>query len=252
MATVKGSKQIKMVVVPHRPWLQWAVGGGVAVALLLVAIVAYAVGKQLAYTSSGDARAERDALRAQVGQLEADNGRLQQQLLNLEQTGKVDKDALGHVQETIVALREQISDLEEELLFYKQIVGPSERPQDQPGQEQGLVIGTFDLQAGAEPGVLRYKIELRQQGNNDDYVTGHVNVNVVGQQGGQELSLPLHTLSSDVDGADIRLRFRYFQNVEGQLTLPADFVPQRLQVVAVAQGNNAKTVQQSFDWQNLD
>jgi hypothetical protein len=241
MAVVKGSKQLKMMVVPYRPLRSWWVGCAVFGVLVVAVAAAYYVGQQRMLASNGDARAERDALLEEVDSLQAGNRTLQQQVLNLEQAGSVDREALASVQRTIVSLREQISQLEEDVLFYKQIVSPG-------SEESGLVIGKLDLIGSDAGGKIRFKLELKQQGSNDNLVSGHVNVNVLGMQGGQEVSLPLRSLTGAVSDIDIRLQFRYFQNVEGELDLPEDFEPQKVQILAVAEGPNAKTVQKSFGW----
>ncbi len=241
MAAVKGSKQLKMVVVPYRPWRTWWLGGSILAILLLTAVVAWLLGHYQALASNGDARAERDALRVANSELQDSNAQLQEQLLGLEQSAAMDKEALGSVQRTIVALREQISQLEEDVLFYKQILSPE-------NEETGLVIGRLDLVQADAGDAVRFKLELKQQGNNESVVEGHVNVNVLGLQNGQEVSIPLRSLSAAVEDLDIKLQFRYFQNIEGELSLPADFEPQKVQILAVAKGANAKTVQKSFGW----
>jgi hypothetical protein len=241
MVAVKGSKQLKMVVVPYRPGRTWLTVVGLTAVLVLAVAAAYFVGYYQTLARNGDALAERDALLQQVSQLEDGNTALQDQILSLAQSASVDKEALNSVQATIVSLREQISQLEEDVLFYKQIVSPG-------NEETGLVIGQLDLLRRNDAGAIRYKLELKQQGNNDAVITGHVNVNVLGQQEGQEVSIPLRSLSDSIADLDIKLQFRYFQNIEGELSLPAGFQPQKVQILAIAEGANAKTVQKSFGW----
>lgn len=241
MAAVKGSKQLKMVVVPYRPWRTWWALGGFLAVLLLVSLGAYFFGYYQTLARNGDALAQRDSLLEQVDSLEASNTALQDKILSLEQAASLDKEALNSVQRTIVSLREQISQLEEDVLFYKQIV-------TQGDEETGLVIGQLDLVRRDETGAIRYRLELKQQGSNESVITGHVNVNVLGQQEGQEVSIPLRSLSDSISDLDIKLQFRYFQNIEGELSLPAGFEPQKVQILAVAEGSNAKTVQKSFGW----
>lgn len=241
MAAVKGSKQLKMVVVPYRPWRTWWAIAALLSLLVLTALGAFLLGHYRALVQSGDALVERDLLRQQVVELEAANAQLQGQVLVLEQSASMDKEVLSSVQSTIVTLREQISQLEEDVLFYKQIVSPD-------NDETGLVIGQLDLVRGGSDGVVRYKLELKQQGSNDSVINGFVNVNVLGLQDNQEISLPLRSLSDAVKEQDIKLQFRYFQNIEGEMSLPAGFEPQKVQILAVAEGDNAKTVQKSFGW----
>lgn len=241
MAAVKGSKQIRMRVVPDMPVRTWGIRAALAGCMALVAAAAWFWGHQQGVDVNGDAREERDMLMLEVADLKDRNAMLDQQILNLEQASMVDKEALASVQETILNLREQISQLEEDVLFYKQVLSPD-------NDETGLVIGQFDLIATDVRDEIRYRLELKQQGSNESVISGYVNVNVLGLQNDNEVSIPLRGLSASIDALDIKLQFRYFQNIEGVLTLPAGFEPQKVQIIAVAEGDNGKTVQKSFGW----
>lgn len=241
MAVVKGSKQEKMIVVPYRPRQTFLLRACVVFLLLLTGAGAYYYGFVLGVRQNGEARVERDQLQVSVQQMEVENSALRQQLLNLEQSSTVDRQALASVQQTIVGLREKISQLEEDVLFYRQIMSPE-------NDESGLVIGQLDLVATDAPGTIRYKMELKQQGNNENLINGHANVNVLGMLDSREVSIPLSELSASVQSEDIRLQFRYFQNIEGELVLPENFEPTKVQILAIAEGSNAKTVQKSFGW----
>jgi hypothetical protein len=241
MAVVKGSRQEKMVVVPYRPLRVFWLRTCVVVLFLATGGAAYFYGFSSGVRENGEARVERDQLQASVQRMEVENGALNQQLLNIEQSSTVDKQALQNVQQTILGLREKISQLEEDVLFYKQIMSPE-------NDESGLVIGQLDLVATDVPGTIRYKMELKQQGNNENLIDGYANINVLGMRNSQEISIPLHELSESEQETDIRLQFRYFQNIEGELVLPEDFEPTKVQILAVAEGDNAKTVQKSFGW----
>ena len=46
----------------------------------------------------------------------------------------------------------------------------------------------------------------------------------------------------------IRLRFKYFQNVEGEIVVPDGFVPEKIEISAVAEAPVAKRVDQEFEW----
>jgi len=84
--------------------------------------------------------------------------------------------------------------------------------------------------------------------NNENVISGYANVNILGMQESSEVSFPLRSIAVDENQLDIRLQFRYFQNIEGELIIPENFVPETVQILAVAQGENAKTVQKNFVW----
>ena len=82
----------------------------------------------------------------------------------------------------------------------------------------------------------------------DTYLTGHVNFNLVGQMQDQQVVLPLRDLSEVEDELDIRLRFKYFQNIEGEMALPEGFEPDRIQIAAVATEPVSKRINEDFGW----
>ena len=230
-----------MVVVPHQPWRTAGIRFVLILFLLLTGAGFYYYGYRQGVTISGDATAERDQLLAQVGDMSRQMEVLSQELINSEQASNVDRQALEEVQGTIMNLRETISQLQEDVLFYKQIMSPE-------NTETGLVIGQLDLEETEEPNRIRYRLELRQIGNNDNLVSGYANVNILGTRDRQEISMPLRSLATDENQLDIKLQFRYFQNIQGDLVLPAGFTPLGVQILAVDEGANAKTIQKSFAW----
>jgi hypothetical protein len=62
------------------------------------------------------------------------------------------------------------------------------------------------------------------------------------------VTIPLKDVSSDVDDLSVRFRFRFFQNVAGQLQLPEDFEPEKVQVILQSTGRKAMRIEQEFDW----
>ena len=239
--TVKGSKQIKMIVVPYRPW---RIAINRLVVLILIAASSlgfYLYGYNKGVFVNGDARDQRDQLMLRIDDMSGQLNNLQHKLINSEQSSTVDRQALGEVQGTIINLRETIAQLEEDVLHYKQIMSSE-------NSETGLMIGQLDLLQTDQSDRIRYRLELRQVGNNDNLVSGYTNVNILGTQGRQEISIPLRSLAMDENQLDIKLQFRYFQNIQGELILPDGFVPLGVQIIAVDEGSNKKTIQKSFSW----
>ncbi|MGA1742668.1 MAG: DUF6776 family protein [Pseudohongiellaceae bacterium] len=241
MAVVKGSKQIKMVVVPHRPWRSIMLTLILVCLLLVIGLGTFYFGYNEGMSENFNVRQERDQLRSQLDSNIEQLDTLQQQIINAQQASAVDRQAFLEIQSVLVELREDNAQLEEDVLFYRQIMSPE-------NAENGLVIGQLDLISTEEENRIRYRIELKQLTNNENVVSGHANVNIVGMQEGQEVSIPLRELAVDEDQLDIRLQFRYFQNIEGELVIPANLVPETVQIMAESQGQNAKTVSKSFVW----
>lgn len=230
------------MVVPYRP------GRRVLFTLLLLTGVAVSAAGGWGYayyatvlTQQGE-QAEKRELSAQLTDLRQENEALKRQIAILDRSSAVDQQTGAELQETLTALRQRVAQLEEDVLFYRQVV-------EEETEETGLVIGQLDIDATRTPDRYRYKLVMRQQdADGDTYLTGHVNFNLVGQLQDQQVILPLRDLSEFEDELDIRLRFKYFQNIEGELALPEGFQPDRIQIAAVATEPVSKRINEDFGW----
>lgn len=230
------------MVVPYRP------GRRVLFTLLLLTGVAVSAAGGWGYayyttvlTQQGE-QAEKRELSAQLTDLRQENEALKRQIAILDRSSAVDQQTGAELQETLTALRQRVAQLEEDVLFYRQVV-------EEETEETGLVIGQLDIDATRSPDRYRYKLVMRQQdADGDTYLTGHVNFNLVGQLQDQRVILPLRDLSEFEDELDIRLRFKYFQNIEGELALPEGFQPDRIQIAAVATEPVSKRINEDFGW----
>ena len=239
---VKGSKQEKMVVVPYRPGRRFAL-----VTLLVLGVGAGAVGGfMFGYTNTlriqQSEQATQQELSEQLISTETENAELRRQVAILDRSSVMDQLASEVVQETLLSLRGRVGQLEQDVVYYRQVVSAEI-------EDTGLIISQLDIDATREANRYRYKLVLRQQdADGDTFLTGHVNVNLVGSQGEEQQILSLRELSAEQDELNIRLRFKYFQNIEGELVLPDNFVPDRLQVAAVSVEPVGKSINQDFSW----
>ena len=234
---VKGSRQEKMVVVPYRPWRRLLIMLAVFTFLAGSVFGGYWYGMQTA----SDSLVELAQLRQRVSEIETENNSLRQEVATLDRALVMDRQANDEIQGVIAELREYASQLEQDNAFYRQAMTSE-------FEDVGLVIGQMDLQSTAEAGRYRYKLVLRQEESNGQYLTGHVNVDVVGERAGQNAVYALRDISEEQELLDIKLRFRNFQDIEGELVLPADFEPRKIDIKAVATAPMAKSISKSYDW----
>ena len=186
--------------------------------------------------------ADRSELSAELETLRLENADLSRQIAILDRSSVMDQQANAEVQATMSALRERVAQLEEDIVFYRGVVA-------EETEDTGLVIGQLDVDATADPARYRYKLVMRQRdADGDTFLVGHVNVNLVGLQDDEQVILPLRDVSEAEDELDIRLRFKYFQNIEGELALPEGFQPDRIQIAAVAVEPVSKTISEDFGW----
>ncbi len=184
---------------------------------------------------------ERDSLRSELQTAERSIASFTQRVNVLEKGGEVDRKATEGIRQTVKELKAQISTLEEEVAFYKGIMAPS-------SNDRGLRVSKIDIAALENAGSFRYSIMLTQVADNSSYISGLAAVNFVGLRNGERVILPLRDLDSSVTDLGVKFRFRYFQEISGELQLPEQFVPEQVQVVLQSTGGKAQRVEQTIDW----
>jgi hypothetical protein len=184
---------------------------------------------------------ERDSLRSALYLSKGNLAGLRQQVADLKLGGQVDTRANEEVRLAIEALQTEIAELNEEIRFYKGVMVPN-------ADAKGLRVERLDLRPSGVDSRYRYSLMLTQVVDKHDYIKGVVEVSLVGTQSGEPRTYSLNELDAEVSG-EIRFRFSYFQHIEGELTLPAEFIPTEMVIAARPQGTGARGVEKTFAWQ---
>lgn len=245
MARVKVSRVDPMVVVPHRPWRRWGLRILGTVIVILAVYGAYLYGLEAGTGMQQDLLAERDELQQALSQSRQRQEALRLRVATLERGSEVDRQATEEVRQANRSLTDRIARLEEEVALYQGIMSPSM-------DDEGLRVQEMTLEATSSVDRYRYKLMLTQAGNNDQYLQGFVGVNLVGTRDGERVALPLKDVSDDIDDVDIKFRYRYFQDIQGDLVLPDGFIPDQIQVVAQAVGDRPARVEAAYNWSDLE
>lgn len=186
----------------------------------------------------------RDHLLDQLESLQQERLASEQRLINLERGRSIDEAALSQARHTIARLESRVAELEADLTFYRNIMAPSE-------VAEGLQVDRLNLHTTRQDGRYGFKLVLTQVGDNSSYIGGIVAVNVIGLRDGEKEVIALRDLSEEITDLGVKFRFRYFQDVEGFLTVPDSFQPLEVQVVAQAQGSKSSQAERTFDWGQL-
>ena len=232
------------VVIRHRPGYRLRRTMILLAFTVVAAIAGYAAGMAQGGFRFSSAEASNEQLVDEVRSLRDQFRTARQNLVNLERGRAIDEQALREARNTIVGLETRISELEADLTFYRNIMAPSET-------SKGLQVDSFTLASARGDNTYRFKMVLTQVGNNNSFIAGQVAVNIIGRLDGEKEVIALRDLSDDIEDLGVRFRFRYFQDVEGTLSLPQGFEPYEIQVVAQAQGRNASQAERTFDWAQL-
>ena len=93
-------------------------------------------------------------------------------------------DANESLRQTIKSLRDELSASQEEVLFYRQLMAPSEA-------QRGLRVEKLELSSGASPTEVKYRLLLTQVSDKNDWASGTVTVDIVGTSANEQVVLPL-------------------------------------------------------------
>jgi cell division protein FtsB len=232
------------IVIRHRPGYRVRRTMILLLFSVAAAVIGYAAGMAQDGFRFASAEQSGERLLAKVEQLLDENRRMNQQIVNLERGRAVDEQALNQARRTIVGLETNLATLQSELVFYKNIMAPSQ-------SSRGLQVDRLRMRAAGTSGVFDFMVVLVQRGDNKNYLSGSAEVNLIGRRNGEQETIALLELSDDIGNADIKLRFRYFQEIKGRLRLPEDFEPSKVQVLARRDGSGSTQVERTFDWNEL-
>ncbi len=136
------------------------------------------------------------------------------------------------------ALNQQQSELD----FFRRLAGTG-------GAQSGLDVYHAELLATGSDRVFQFILTLTQNIRRASIVSGRVRIDVEGTMEDRPVTLYWSRIS-DGDTPEPAFRFKYFQQLEGYLTLPEGFSPTRLKLTLEA-GDRRKPVPRSYDWNAL-
>ena len=218
--------------------------GLVALIGLVAAMVwySYEEGRHMAGYDSSDANRVIDMLQAEVETLRTDLAESQRQAAMLERNSKIGVDTTGELKKTLTQAQQEVLELKKELAFYKSIVAPE---QGKPS----IVIQTIQLKKDTV-GDYDYKIMISQQGRNDRFARGTVDVSIEGSNQGAKQVLALNDVSDGVKNP-MKFGMKYFQNFTGKLKLPQGFTAESMRVKLKPSSKTLESVDEIFPWDDL-
>jgi uncharacterized protein DUF6776 len=220
---------------PGRGALLWAtllIGGAVCL------LVAFEAGRARAGYSVVAALLDNHEKSTQIEKLSAELREAQARLAAIEMARRVDRESYNQVEKSLTDLEARLGEQSQELTFYRGIVNPSDNI-------AGLRIQQLKVMPGIEPHRFRLRIVLIQASRQESVTGATADLSVDGQQGGRAANLPLAEIGTS--SRALAFSFRYFQELDTEIELPADFLPQRVQV-EVRPSKGTATIRQTYPW----
>ena len=221
---------------PVRVALNWA-AAFLGVGLCLWG--AFEAGRLRAGYSVLSALRDQQAKAAEIAALSRRLEATQAQLTAADVARRIDRDSYAQVERSLAELQARLGDQEKDLNFYRSVVHPVDGI-------SGMRIQRVKVLAGTVARHFRIRIVLVQAARQEAVTTAAADFTVEGLRGEKAASLPLAELAAAATHM-LNFSFRYFQELEAEIVLPADFVPQTVQV-EVRPPRGATPIRQSYEW----
>ncbi len=232
------SETQQLVVKRHAPRRAVLFRAAVLVGGLLALWGAFEAGRMRAGYSVVRAERERLALTARIGDLTAKLRDTESRLATAEIARRVDHEAEAQVEKSLAELQARLGEATQELAFYRSVVNPSDGM-------LGMRIQRLRVQPAIAPRHYRVRLVLMQAARQEAVTSATADFTIEGVRAGRATSLPLSEIGSS--SRVLNFSFRYFQEVETEIELPADFVPQTIQV-EVRPAKGASPIRQAYPW----
>jgi len=226
----------KMTVRTHVAWY-WRWLGLVAALAVAVVIAAwlYDAGRRFAGFDRSEVEQELSRMRESAIKLEAESKRLCAIADASESRLKIEQSAQAQLAAQVRSLEDQNTRLKEDLAFFENLTPATDK----------LSIHRFKVEPDAMPGEYRYRLLVLQGGRRDREFQGSLQLVVSVQEGDRNATIIVPDQASASDPA-YRLRFKYFQRVEGTLKVPPTTKVLAVQARVMEHGSDQARTSQSF------
>ena len=221
-----------------RSWVQSAI---LAVAVIFGAYLIFEFGRIQAKYNIVDAISEQQALLDEIKGLEKRIVGLKQEIALLETHRDIDIEAYQVVEENLGELQKKIQEQRDAIAFYRGIVSPADGG-------RGLRVQDLKLKKGKDERQYHVRLVLVQVMQHDRSVKGEVDFSIDGAQDGVEVTYALEQLLPENADSNWSFSFRYFQDFDRELLLPAGFTPEKINIEVKSRTKSIASVKQSFLW----
>lgn len=210
--------------------------GTTLTAIVLAAGWIYNYGLSTAGFERSSAAQKEEELQERLKQQTAQNTDLREKLAQAQRSVQMTETAFQELDHSLKASAQEIVKLREELNFYRNIISPADK-------KSGLRIQNLSIEPTGTANQFRYKLVLIQALKHEQTINGSASFEIIGVQGGQDSVLAV----PGAGGQEIKVSFKYFQDIEGKFELPQNFKPRRVKV-NVKPTRGAQAVEESYAW----
>lgn len=221
----------------------WLLRIGIVTALFVGGYLAFELGRIQADYSIVDSIEERDTLEGEIVRLERLVAVRDEEVALLETHREIDQEAYKLVEASLGELQQKIHEQRDAIGFYRGIVSPADGG-------RGLRVQDLKLKKGTDEHAYFVRLVLIQVMQHDRTVKGNVKLSLEGEQDGVATTYTLQQLVPPDEDSNWPFAFRYFQDFDRKLLLPAGFTPERINIEVQSRTKSIASIEQSFAWQS--
>ncbi len=239
-----GRKSTHIIVRSRHPRLRQALLLLLALAIAASGWLLFEYGRKRAGFDALEARQQQGMLEGRIVGLMSENRQLNARITQLEQEGDIDRRAHDEVSRSMSDLHGELLELRQEVEFYRGIVNTEDQG------ASGLKIQILKLRQELEPGHWQFRLILSQLATTNARIRGHAEIAVSGVVNGAQVELSHQDLAGG-DHQAVPFDLRHFQELRGNITLPAGFMPMRLLLKVTPGANAGAPLERSYAWSDL-
>ncbi len=207
----------------------------------LIGIVGYWGGVRSRDNIVGKMIGQNRQMQTELSQRENYKLKNQELLSKYQQDRLVDKETIELLRLENRDLLQDISELREEVIFYKRVVNPKK-------ESKGLAIGRLELRPMTGENIYQFTIDLMQVTGRTK-VQGRLYLTIIGMKSGKEVQLSLPEMNAQYNKKGITVNFYNYKSLQGEISLPKDFMPKRVEVKVKFVKGKRVTLSKAYFWE---
>jgi hypothetical protein len=213
-----------------------------SIAFIVMLFISFGLGNWYANYKHYNWSKERESLTKQVDRLNEQLALSIKQANDFERASQINKQSEELLKATNQNLQNDINELQTDLSFYRRILGPT--------RSGSPWVSVAELKWGAKPekSHYRYRMVLIQTGTNHEWQEGDIQLAVVGLQDNKKAKFFVKNTANSKHSGALEYKFRYFQNLEGDVVLPENFIPQNVEVTLLPSKEGVTQTKETFAW----
>lgn len=217
----------KMTINQHVPWpIKFAFIAAVIGVGGAIAMWTYEMGRNFAFGPKFSPELVT-RLQEQVTTLTEEREKLMSSAATIESQKAMEKSVQKQLTDQITSLTAENNKLKEDLAFFESLMPSANRP-------QGITLQNAKIEMAA-PGQLRYRALVMQGGKAVREFSGELHISLTLVQAGKPVMMEFPDAKAG-DAAKLKLSFKHYQRIEGQISLPEGASVKNVQMTVLEKG----------------